>query len=692
MSHLTLRFTIILFSLLVLQTKINAQSDIKVPRSSLKVKWEGFWEAYENIEKGDKLARKGKGGIPLALEYYLKAYEYNNTCPELNCKIGLSYLRSDRKSKALTYLISAYEKNNDVHPELAFWLAMAYHYSLEFDKAAEYYNSYLKSLKEKVREKKSLEINHYIDQCKSGKVLMEKPVRAAIKIADSVLVSEYDDYNSIIVGNDSIMYFTSRRPSGKRPKRDRISYMYDEDVYVSVKKDDKWVKPVYLDDCDINSKRSDAMLWVTNKEDKRYFYDGFVRGGTIYVTTFKKNKWTNPDKLTRRINSKEKESSLSITADGKTMYFVSDNSKNNFGGKDIFYSKLSAKGKWEEPKNLGSNINTIYDEEGVYIRPDGKTLYFSSKGHNSMGGYDIFKSELDASGKWSKPENIGYPVNTPDDELFFRPLNSNRLAYFSSVRNEGKGGWDIYRVIFLGEEKKMLLKTDEQLVAYFEKPLVDIFSKKAAEVKIDSSFVMKGIIMDAATKAPLKARLNLIDIDLSQAIGTAISDSVTGAYQVSFPKPKNYGIEINAKDYMFYLDVVDLSKVTTREVLKNFTLNKIKAGTKVVLKNIYFETGKAVLKEESFVELDKVVGFLKENTDLKIEISGHTDNVGGLAYNIKLSGNRAQAVVDYLVSKGIAQEQLIAKGYGPNQPIAPNTNAKGRQLNRRVEFKILSVE
>jgi outer membrane protein OmpA-like peptidoglycan-associated protein len=152
-------------------------------------------------------------------------------------------------------------------------------------------------------------------------------------------------------------------------------------------------------------------------------------------------------------------------------------------------------------------------------------------------------------------------------------------------------------------------------------------------------------------------------------------------------------VEINAKDYMLYLDVITIpATVSTKEILKNFKLNKIKAGAKMVLKNIYFETGKAKLTPESFPELDKVIAFLQENNDLKIEISGHTDNVGGAAYNIKLSGDRAKAVVDYMVSKGIPIEQMVSKGYGPNQPIAPNTTAKGKQMNRRVEFKILSTE
>jgi outer membrane protein OmpA-like peptidoglycan-associated protein len=383
---------------------------------------------------------------------------------------------------------------------------------------------------------------------------------------------------------------------------------------------------------------------------------------------------------------------MSITADGKFFYFVSTLDKENFGGKDIFYTRLNSKGKWEKPRNLGKTINTRFDEDFVNISPDGKVLYFSSKGHNSMGGYDIYRSEISANGTWSKPENLGFPVNTPDDDISFMPLPGEKKAYFSSMRPEGLGGFDIYQVIFLGAEKQLIMKTEEQAVAYFYKPITDIFARISGEMKIDTTYILKGLITDAAKNTPIVARLNLIDADKGQVIAAAISDS-TGAYQVRLNQLKNYGVELNAQGYMFYLDVITFpAKITTREIIKNFKMNKIKAGAKIVLKNIYFETGKAVLTSESFVELDKVVSFLVENNELKIEISGHTDNVGGAAYNVKLSGNRAQAVVDYLVSKGIPREQLVSKGYGPNQPISPNTTAKGRQLNRRVEFKILSVE
>jgi outer membrane protein OmpA-like peptidoglycan-associated protein/tetratricopeptide (TPR) repeat protein len=687
------RLLVFHFLFLVLCPAVSlAQHEIKVPRSSLKVKNEGFLDALDNITMGDKWARKGLGALNKANEYYLKAHDYNPACAELNYKVGVCYYRTGNNVKALEFFKAAFDKKSENIPDVSFMLARAYHLNMEFDKAKELYESYYQSLKDKAKEKQSPEIYGYIDNCKNGKLLMEAPKRYIITNLGTEVNSSYDDYFSVLEGNDSLLFFVSRRPNGKHPKPGKLDYQFDEDIYFSLKKDGKWGAASYLEDDDFNSRRHDAMVWVSYDGKTRYIYDGHKRNGDFYYSDFKKGEWTSPRRLPRGFNSKGAETSLSITRNGKVMYFVSDNPEQNFGGKDIYYARQNAKGKWEKPKNLGNVINTKFDEEAVYIHPDGKILYFSSKGHNSMGGYDIFRSEIDQNGNWSKPVNMGYPLNTPDDDLFYRPFDNEKKAYFSSTRPDTKGGLDLYQVIILGAEKKMMMRTEEQLIAYFDKPVSDMFSKKTEELQIDSSFVLKGVIMDAADKHPLVAKLELIDMERSQVVGTTMSDS-TGAYKINFTQVKNYGVEINAKEYMFYLDVVNMpAKPASQEILKNFALNKVKVGTKVVLKNIYFETGKAVLTQESNLELDKLVKFLLENTEFKIEISGHTDNVGGAAYNTTLSANRAQAVVDYFVAHGIAREQLVAKGYGPTQPISPNTTAAGRKLNRRVEFKILSTE
>jgi outer membrane protein OmpA-like peptidoglycan-associated protein len=238
----------------------------------------------------------------------------------------------------------------------------------------------------------------------------------------------------------------------------------------------------------------------------------------------------------------------------------------------------------------------------------------------------------------------------------------------------------------------MILLSEDQLISYKDKPYSDIFVRLPLEVSVDTTITLTGKITDVKTNVPVRAKINLIDLERSQIIATTISDT-TGSYKIPLPSVKNYGIEINARDYMFLLDVINLPpSISGREVVKDFALAKVEIGAKVILKNIYFETGKATLKEESFAELDKVLRFLQDNQDLKIEISGHTDNVGSVKANTNLSEARAKAVVEYLSSRGIMAERLVYKGYAFNQPIAPNNTPEGRQMNRRVEFKILSKE
>jgi outer membrane protein OmpA-like peptidoglycan-associated protein len=624
---------------------------------------------------------------------YLLAYRYNPVNPELNYKLGMSYLRSDKKALALEYLKSAYDEKPQMTDNLLLLLARAYQYNLNFDTAVSKYDAYFKSLSRRQKKKQADEINKYKEECNSGKELVSQPKRAVISNIGDFINSTYDDYNALVTSGDSMMYFTSRRPSRRREKPNKATYMYDEDVYTALNMSGEWQNATYLSDDDFNSKHNDDIVWISQDGKTRYLYDGYLNGGDILISVLKKRGWSSPERISRKFKSKSAETSVSVTGDGNTIYFVSNNNDDeNFGGKDIFCSHKNKRGRWEEPKNIGSVLNSKFDEEAVWVSPDDKILYFSSKGHNSMGGYDVFRSEKDAGGNWGKPVNIGFPVNTPDDELFFRPSVNEKTAYYAAKRPDTRGGFDIYKVIYLGSEKKLLQKTEEQPLAYFDKPISDIFSRISGEEKIDTTYFMVGFFTDAKKKTPVFGKLDLIDVEKSMVVASTMSDSL-GAYRIKLPELKKYGVEIHAKDYMFFLDVVAIpSKVQGRDVTRNFALAKVEVGTKIVLKNIYFETGKAILTPESNTELDKVVTFLKDNDELKVEISGHTDNVGLAAANVKLSELRAKAVVNYLIKQGIPEEKLVPKGYGPAQPISPNTTAAGKKLNRRVEFKILSKE
>lgn len=681
---------IVLIQSLFLQLS-KSQNEVRVIRSEFKTGKDSVRQAFKHIRMGNALVKKGKGDLSYALDHYLKAYQYNSTNPELNYKIGKTYLRSCPKEKALSYLKSAYDKDPKMTKDLPLLVARAYQYNLKFDSARLKYESYLKSLSKRQQRKQGELINKFELECRSGAELSEKPKRAVVTNAGNEINSAFDDYNAF-AQSDSMLYFTSRRPSKKRDKPSGPNDMYDEDIYVSTGKNGEWQSAVYLKDDDFNSKHNEAIVWVSEDGKTRYKYDGYVNGGDILVSYFKKGEWSKPKKISRKFRTKGVESSVSVTRDGNTIYFVSDDEKECIGGKDIYVSTKDKKGRWEKPKNVGSVINSKYDEEGVYVNPDGNVMYFSSKGHNSMGGYDIFRSEKDAGGRWSKPENIGFPVNTPDDELFYRPSENERSAWFSDRRADCKGGFDIYKVIYLGSEKKLKLSADQQLIAYVDKPISDIFARISGEEVIETFYMMSGLVTDAKKKTPVVSKIDLIDLEKSTVIATTLSDSM-GNYKLKIPENKKYGLEIHAKDYMLFLDAVTIpATIQGKEFNRNFALAKVEAGTKIVLKNIYFETGKAVLTAESYSELDKVVKFLQENTEIKVEISGHTDNVGNPLANTKLSEARAKAVVEYISGHGINPQKLVYKGYGLAQPIASNKTAAGRKLNRRVEFKILSVE
>ncbi|HEY4788418.1 MAG TPA: hypothetical protein VIH57_20340, partial [Bacteroidales bacterium] len=409
----------------------SAQNEVRVPRSEFRTKSDSFSIAYKHIRKGNKWIEKGKGALPKALEQYLLANNYNNTNPELNYKIGMTYLRSDQKAKALEPLKIAYSKKPDMTKNLLLLLGRAYQYNLKFDTAIQKYEAYSKSLSKRQRRKQSDVINKYIDECNAGTELVSKPKRVVIKDLGDSINSVYDDYNALVLPGDSMMYFTSRRPANKKDKPNKKDYMFDEDIYTALADSGVWKKAAYLTDEDFNSKRNEDIVWVSEDNKTRYIYDGYMRGGDILVSNFIKGKWSYPKRIYRRFSKSASETSLSITKDGNTIYFVSDNQDESFGGKDIYYMHKNQKGKWEKPKNVGSVINTKYDEEFVNISPDGKVMYFSSKGHNSMGGYDIFRSEQDGGGVWTKPENVGFPVNTPGDEICYRPASNEKNAYFA---------------------------------------------------------------------------------------------------------------------------------------------------------------------------------------------------------------------------------------------------------------------
>ena len=325
------------------------------------------------------------------------------------------------------------------------------------------------------------------------------------------------------------------------------------------------------------------------------------------------------------------------------------------------------------------------------MHPDGKTMYFSSRGHSTMGGFDIFKSEMKPDGTWGNPVNLGYPINGPHDDVFFVMNASGRRGYYASAKQGGYGEKDIYIITFLGADKPFALSNEDNLIASIAEPIKSIVAAPAVELKANSLTVLKGTITDDNTKKPLEATIELIDNAKNEVIASFKSNSSTGKYLVTLPAGKNYGIAVKAENYLFHSENFDIpANNGYLEVTKDVQLKNVSVGTKIVLRNIFFDFDKSTLKPESTNELQRLIKLLIDIPTLKIEIGGHTDSKGSDDYNLKLSASRAKTVVEYLTKAGIALDRLKSNGYGEAQAIETNETEEGRALNRRTEFTIIS--
>lgn len=647
-----------------------------------------FKAAKKAFETGSDIFEKGSDEYERALPYFYTAHKFNPNNAVLNYKIGICLLYSTHKIKSISYFEKAFQLNPAIDPRIHFMLGQAYQLTLNWDVAIKEYNVYKASLTpEEMRAMEKI-LSKKIEECHLGKEYVKRPVRVFIDNLESVN-SRFPEYTATISADESLMAFTSRRDVSMGAKNAEREADYDEDIFISYNINGKWSAAQAFGP-PINSIGNDATIALSSDGQKMFVYKG-ENGGDIYETVLKGDSWYKPEKMNKNINTEFHESSASYSFDEKTLYFVSDR-PNGYGGRDIYMSKLDKKGKWGEPANMGPVINTPYDEESVFMHPDGKTMYFSSKGHKTMGGFDIFKSTWNDSLKiWTEPANIGYPINTADDDLSFVVSANGKHGYYSSFKTDGKGELDLYMVTLLGPEKPGIVSTEDNLLASRTAPVAEKQIEKVVAIKTVQLTILKGKVMDAISLAPVEATIEITDNQKNELVATFTSNSTTGKYLVSLPSGKNYGIAVKADKYLFHSENFDIPPTSVyQEVNKDILLKKVEVGSKIILKNIFFDFDKATLRSESTAELERLIALLNELGSLRIEISGHTDSRGAAAYNQKLSEDRSKAVVDYLVKKGINASRLEYKGYGMTAPVASNDTDDGRQQNRRTEFKILS--
>ena len=491
---------------------------------------------------------------------------------------------------------------------------------------------------------------------------LENSAKIKITNAGKAINTPYDEYAPVISSDGQMMIFTSRRPVLKNDIAKKKQGT--ENVYVSYYNDTtkKWSEAKMLG-LPINQPgENNSAVALSNDGQQMFLYRGSP-DGNIYGSVLKGEDWSEPVKLLAPINSNKQETSASISPDGRTIYFVS-NRKGGQGGLDIWTCHQDDKGNLGKAENLGDVINTPQDEEAVFIHPDGKTLFFSSKGHNSIGGYDIFKSVFE-HGKWNTPVSLGDSINTPDDDLFFTLTADCKTGYYSSIRAGGFGRNDIYQITFTYPENN---KNESRLVLF------------------------KGVVIDYDTFDPIGASIEISDNDKKEIITKIKSNSVTGKFLVSLPAGKNYGIAVKKKGYLFYSENFNIpDSAAYLEVDKHIPLLAAEEGNKITLKNIFYDYGKATLRPEAIPELNQLVhSLLNLSASIKIEVASYTDNQGSDEFNMVLSQARAQAVVDFLFAAGVSKEKMEAKGYGKANPVASNDTEQGRQLNRRTEFKIVN--
>lgn len=436
----------------------------------------------------------------------------------------------------------------------------------------------------------------------------------------------------------------------------------NEDFFTSSKTNKEWSKAIPLPG-ELNTTSNEGAQNISIDGKILFFAANYGNEGEgnfdIYMSYLNKNGWGPKINLGRTINTEYWETQPCLSPDKRSLYFTALDPA-GFGGSDIYVSYLQANGKWGTAQNMGAGINTNADESCPFIHADNQTLYFTSKGHPGYGGADLFFVKKQADGSWSKPQNLGFPVNTVDDEGSLIIAGDGKTAYYASDGADSRGGLDIYS---------------------FELPVQD---------RPNKTLWVKGNVFDDKTKLGLPSAVELINLATAQTISKVQTDE-EGNYLITLPVGNDYAFNVNRKGYLFYSGNFSLKQhsIDTTYTI-NIPLIPIEVNASIVLKNIFFDSKQSELKSESMIELDKVIQLLKENPTIKIEIGGYTDNVGKPADNLVLSNSRAKSVINYFLYKGIPVSRLTSKGFGETNPIADNKTEEGRAKNRRTELKVLS--
>ncbi len=566
-------------------------------------------------------------------------------------------------NKAFENYTKVFEIDPAYDPALSFKLAINSYRMGEYAIAKKYIDSFYENADTiKYQRYDTQRLRRYIYFADSA---FRKPVNFKPIALGSGVNTNFDEYWPSLSVDENVLVFTRQIPLDfNNPSRNPESM--HEDLFVSLKNPEtgEYSKAMPMPGV-VNTKFNEGAQCVS-ADGKTVIITACNRPDglgscDLYIMFLRDGKWTKPQNLSS-VNSRSWDSNPSLSADGRTLYFASSR-QGGQGKTDIWKVEIDNMGIAKSPpENLGKPINTSFDEISPFIHPDGRTLYFASKGFPGMGDFDLYYSRLNAKNEWETPKNIGYPINTHGEERSLIVNAKGSIAMFAS--SKGSKNLDIYS---------------------FEIP---------EDIKPVTVTYVKGYVYDVKTNKRLEADCEMIDIESTKVVVNTKSEKNTGEYMVCLPVDKNYAFNVSKKGYLFYSENFSLIGLDdpSKPYIINIPLQPIENKITVVLKNVFFEFNSFELLPDSYAELNKVVEYMNDNPSMKIEIGGHTDNVGSKEYNKNLSTKRAKSVYDYLIEKGISKERLTYKGYDFSTPIADNTSEEGRAKNRRTEFKVVSIE
>lgn len=586
---------------------------------------------------------------------------------EWNFFVARCYYDTYRRTEALGYFKKA-DSLGSSNTNLEFYLADLHHQRNEFDQAKSYYLAHKEQMQQKPKlsliDEKSLDKRIY--ECENGIEFLNDKKDIPISNLGDKINTEFPDYAPVISADEQTLFFTSRRPNSTGNLIDASDGWNMEDIYFCVKdSNNQWTAPQQMPGY-INSNGHDANIGLSPDGQKLFIYrdDELETGlaGDIYVSDWKYRRWSTPMRLPEPVNSRFWETGVSTTPDENTLYF-SSNRPGGYGGLDIYSVRRLPNGEWARPQNLGPNVNTEYNEESPFIHPDGKRLYFSSEGHNSMGGFDIFYSErMDTT--WSGPENLGFPLNTAQNELYFVLTADARKGYFSGIREETFGDKDLYLAILPERPVQIIL--------------------------------LKGQVVDMETEQPLATLIKVFDNSNKELISVLNSNAVNGRFSSILPPHKNYNVQIEVEKAGYAHSSINIHVPDQKEFVQIDTTIRLQRDDTIhvvtLLPNIFFKLDVAELDSTSELELDALARRMFQNPNINLEIAVHTYSQPGREVNKDLSQKRADAIKQALVERGIAGNRIFPVGYGDRFPKEKERIAwekEGKRPDDRVEAIII---